>query len=58
MRYLSLHSNQYQRYFFGHTDEVTSVDLSPRSDAFLTAAKVSRAPLLLPLLSPSLDACG
>ena len=41
MRYLSLHSNQYQRYFHGHSDEVTSVNLSPRSDTFLSAAKVA-----------------
>ena len=40
VRYLSMHDNKYMRYFRGHTEEITSLDISPNSDAFLTAAKV------------------
>jgi COMPASS component SWD2 len=38
LRHLSLHTNQYIRYFKGHRARVTSLALSPKSDLFLSAA--------------------
>lgn len=38
IRYLSLHDNQYLRYFKGHRDRVTSLAVSPTSDTFLSGA--------------------
>ena len=39
IRYLSLHDNKYISYFAGHSAAVNSLDMSPTSDQFLTAAK-------------------
>lgn len=39
IRYLSLHDNAYLRYFSGHRGRVTSVELCPVSDAFLSAGE-------------------
>jgi COMPASS component SWD2 len=36
---LDLHKESYIRYFSGHTDKVTSLALSPGSDAFISCAK-------------------
>lgn len=38
IRYLSAHDNSYIRYFRGHTAAVTTIALSPSSDAFLSAS--------------------
>jgi COMPASS component SWD2 len=38
VRYLSLHDNRDLRYFKGHTDRVTGIDISPVDDTFFTAA--------------------
>ncbi|KAK9787371.1 hypothetical protein WJX73_005201 [Symbiochloris irregularis] len=38
VRYLSMHENNYLRYFRGHSARVTSLSMSPRSDLFLSAA--------------------
>lgn len=38
IRYLSLHDNKYLRYFRGHSEEVTSISMSPVDDFFLSAA--------------------
>ena len=40
LRYMSLHDNRYLRYFKGHTHQVTTVCLSPKSDLFMSAALV------------------
>ena len=53
IRYLSMHDNKYMRYFRGHTEEVTSLDISPNSDAFLSAAKVGSALCLVHILTPA-----
>lgn len=37
VRYLSLESNQYVLYFEGHSGRVTSLDMSPKNDTFLSA---------------------
>ena len=48
LRYLSLHDNRYLRYFKGHTQQVTTLCLSPKNDLFMSAAQVSiRTPSLL-----------
>lgn len=39
IRYLSLHDNRYMRYFKGHSREVTSLEISPIYDGFLSASK-------------------
>ncbi|KAK2741105.1 member of Set1p complex, histone methyl transferase [Onygenales sp. PD_40] len=39
LRLLDLHNESYLRYFSGHTDKVTSLALSPGSDAFLSCSK-------------------
>ena len=38
IRYLSLHDNQYLRYFSGHQKRVTSLDLCPVNDMFISAS--------------------
>lgn len=38
IRYLSMHDNNFLRYFKGHTDRVTSLALSPSNDTFLSAS--------------------
>lgn len=38
IRYLSTHDNSYIRYFRGHTKRVTSLNLSPANDTFLSAS--------------------
>ncbi|KAH0381346.1 histone H3 methyltransferase complex and RNA cleavage factor II complex, subunit SWD2, partial [Aureobasidium melanogenum] len=38
IRYLSAHDNSYIRYFKGHTDRVTSIQLCPSNDTFLSAS--------------------
>ncbi|KAI9827781.1 MAG: member of Set1p complex, histone methyl transferase [Thelocarpon impressellum] len=38
IRYLSTHDNQYIRYFKGHTATVTSLELSPASDSFISCS--------------------
>lgn len=38
VRYLCMHDNRYLRYFKGHTDKVTSIDMSPIEDIFLSAS--------------------
>ena len=40
LRYLSLHDNRYLRYFKGHTQQVTTLCLSPKNDLFMSAAQV------------------
>lgn len=39
LRYLSLHDNQYVRYFRGHTARVTAVAMSPKNDLFMSASE-------------------
>lgn len=39
LRYHDLHSNRYIRYFRGHQAKVTTLCMSPKSDAFLSAAE-------------------
>jgi len=39
LRLLDLHNESYLRYFTGHTDKVTSLALSPGSDAVLSCSK-------------------
>lgn len=48
LRYLSLHDNRYLRYFKGHTQQVTTLCLSPKNDLFMSAAQVT-AYMLLPV---------
>ncbi|KAI9005953.1 WD40-repeat-containing domain protein [Gaertneriomyces semiglobifer] len=38
IRYLSLHDNIYLRYFRGHTSPVSSLEMSPQDDHFLSAS--------------------
>ncbi|GAA6033555.1 hypothetical protein JCM8097_001453 [Rhodosporidiobolus ruineniae] len=38
IRYLSLHDNNYLRYFHGHKKRVTSLAMSPQDDTFLSGA--------------------
>jgi WD40 repeat protein len=38
IRYLSLHDNQYVRYFKGHKDKVTQLEVSPTDDMFISAS--------------------
>ena len=40
LRYLSLHDNQYVRYFKGHSARVTALAMSPKNDLFMSAAEV------------------
>ena len=42
LRYLSLHDNRYLRYFKGHSEQVTTLCLSPKSDLFMSAALVRK----------------
>ncbi|PGH19421.1 hypothetical protein AJ80_03921 [Polytolypa hystricis UAMH7299] len=39
LRLLDLHNESYLRYFSGHTDKVTSIALSPGTDAILSCSK-------------------
>ncbi|QQP58441.1 WD40 proteinlike [Caligus rogercresseyi] len=39
LRYLSLHDNKFIRYFAGHSKRVTSLDLSPEDDTFISGKK-------------------
>lgn len=39
IRFLSTHDNSYIRYFKGHTDTVTSIQLCPSSDTFLSCSR-------------------
>ncbi|KAJ3105956.1 WD repeat-containing protein 82 [Phlyctochytrium planicorne] len=39
IRYLSFHDNKYIRYFKAHSEEVTSLEMSPNDDHFLSASK-------------------
>lgn len=39
IRYLSLHDNKYIRYFVGHKDRVTSLDMSPINDMVLSSSQ-------------------
>jgi COMPASS component SWD2 len=39
IRYLSTHDNSYQRYFSGHTAEVTCITMDPGKDEFLSCAR-------------------
>ena len=43
LRYHDLHANRFLRYFRGHTGRVTTLAMSPRSDAFLSAAQDKQA---------------
>ncbi|GFR42142.1 hypothetical protein Agub_g2989 [Astrephomene gubernaculifera] len=45
LRYHSLHSNQYLRYFMGHTAQVNSLCFSPKNDTFVSAAQDKTARL-------------
>ncbi|CAG9798142.1 unnamed protein product [Chironomus riparius] len=38
IRYLSLHDNKYLRYFPGHTKKVTSLNISPIDDTFISGS--------------------
>jgi len=38
IRYLSLYDNKYLRYFKGHRDAVSALEISPSSDAFISAS--------------------
>ena len=38
IRYHSLHSNVYIRHFSGHTDKVTTLEMSPIEDQFLSCS--------------------
>lgn len=38
IRYLSLHSNQYVRYFRGHKSRVVTMEVSPKDDTFLSGS--------------------
>lgn len=40
LRYHCFHSNNYLRYFPGHTAQVNSLCMSPKNDLFLSAAQV------------------
>lgn len=42
VRYLSYHDNRYLRFFKGHSARVTSVSMSPKSDAFMTTGADKR----------------
>lgn len=38
LRYLSLHDNKYLRYFRGHENLITSVQVAPKDDLIMTAS--------------------
>lgn len=40
LRYHDIAANRYVRYFHGHTAQVTSLCMSPKSDAFVSASLV------------------
>ena len=52
LRYLSLHDNQYIRYFRGHRDKVVSLAMSPKEDTFISAS-LDRTIRLWDLRSPN-----
>ncbi|ANB14912.1 Swd2p [Sugiyamaella lignohabitans] len=52
IRYLSLHDNHFIRYFKGHKDRVTSLEVSPMSDTFISAS-LDHSVRLWDLRSPS-----
>ncbi|KAI8848051.1 WD40-repeat-containing domain protein [Chytridium lagenaria] len=39
IRYLSFHDNKYLRYFKGHTEKVTALEMAPHDDQFLSASR-------------------
>ncbi|RKO89146.1 WD repeat-containing protein 82, partial [Blyttiomyces helicus] len=39
IRYLSVHDNKFLRYFKGHNRRVTSLELNPRDDTFISASE-------------------
>lgn len=39
LRYLSLHDNQYLQYFYGHVQKVTSLDMAPMNDLFMSSSE-------------------
>lgn len=39
IRYLSFHDNKFIRYFKGHTEKVTALEMSPQEDFFLSSSK-------------------
>lgn len=43
LRYLAVHDNRYLRYFQGHTARVTTLCMSPKSDAFISTAQARSA---------------
>ena len=45
IRYLSHHDNRYLRFYKGHTDRVTSLAMSPKSDQFISTGLVCPRPL-------------
>ena len=45
IRYLSFHDHQYLNFFSAHTDRVTSLSMSPKTDQFMSAGLV-RSPVL------------
>ena len=40
LRYLSIHENNFIRYFRGHTDRVTSLGICPKSDLVMSTSQV------------------
>lgn len=41
IRYLSLHDNQFLRYFTGHKEPVSALEMSPKEDLFISSARDS-----------------
>lgn len=39
IRYLDFHTNTYKRYFRGHRDRVTNIEMSPKEDTFISSAR-------------------
>jgi COMPASS component SWD2 len=52
VRYLSLHDNKYLRYFQGHTKRVTSLEMSPADDSFISGS-IDKTVRLWDLRSPN-----
>ena len=40
LRYLSIHENNFIRYFRGHTEKVTSLGICPKSDLVMSTSQV------------------
>ncbi|MCJ1326500.1 member of Set1p complex, histone methyl transferase [Thelotrema lepadinum] len=53
IRYLSTHDNQYLRYFKGHTGAVTSLNLCPSNDTFVSSSASDHTVRLWSLSSPN-----